>query len=320
MRVDWLMNMRLLTSGLLSYRVPATRCSVPKFKLLVALPMLVGLGLPVVSQAQSPQRTASSVNSPSAAQGATSPMKTGIAPAPKPMTPPVYLGILESTNRFDRDGKMWPDRAPPPAPPPLPPPPAPVTDQDMQLYGVVIVGHTKRATVKVGSRFARLAVPGRAFVTLTEGQSLGEFTLSEIQANQLVLSAPGGKQMVGFTKKTDRLSSPPAPIAQAISSPANDAAVASTAASAGSVPSASQGESVAANQTAGSKVGVGPGATVAVNSAVAPAVDNALRNAQPGSLAAAIAAAQAAAQSAPPSQNPPPPANFNPFLQMFPKQ
>ena len=63
------------------------------------------------------------------------------------------------------------------------------------------------------------------------------------------------------------------------------------------------------------------GAQASAASAPAANPENALKNPAPGSLAAAIVAAQAAAQSpVPATQTTPPPANFNPFLQLFPKQ
>ena len=145
------------------------------------------------------------------------------APAPAPtvqaMTavprPAMAAPSLVATNPFDKDRQVWPDRIPPPPPPPPPPVPPAVTDQDMQIYGVIITSEGKRATVKVGKRFAHLASSGRPFANLTEGQTLGEFTLSAIRPDHLVLFAPGGEQRLYFTPRTDRAASPAALVAAA---------------------------------------------------------------------------------------------------------
>lgn len=234
----------------------------------------------------------------------------------KPLTPTPYLSELENSNVFDPERKMWPDRRPPPSPPPPPPPPPPVTDKDLQLYGVVIVGQTKRATIKVGSRFAQLDTQGRGFVSVSEGQVLGEWTLAEIYPTHLVLGAPGGKQHVMFNKKTDRVATAGLQPTQ----PTPTGSVNEPSSNALPVASASQ-------QPADSNVTRPAGATASGGTPLAGVVpvppaasDNTIKNAQPGSLAAAISAAQAAAAASPPSQNAPPSANFNPFLQLFPKQ
>lgn len=211
---------------------------------------------------------------------------------------------------------MWPDRSPPPSPPPPPPPPPLVTDKDLQLYGVVIVGQTKRATIKVGSRFAQLDTQGRGFVSISEGQVLGEWTLAEIHPTHLVLGAPGGKQNVMFNKKTDRVATAGLQPTQSTLTPSSN----ETSSNAQSATSASQqsGESNATRTAGAAALGGAP--VAGAGSVPSAGSDNTIKNAQPGSLAAAISAAQAAAAAAPPSQNVPPPANFNPFLQLFPKQ
>lgn len=254
-----------------------------------------------------------------------SPAKAASAPSvpavpPQPLTPSPYLSSLAHTNGFDSERKLWPDKAPPPPPAPLPPPPPPVTDQDLQLYGVVIVGQTKRATVKVGSRFSALAATGRSFVTLSEGQALGEYVLAEIRPTHVVLSAPGVKQTVNFNKKTDRMASPSPQPVQARAPMGNEPVPTGTvsAPAAGATPD---------NSPAATAATRAPGEPVLDNAAVSATpksglavAESTIRNAQPGSLAAAIGAAQAAAQNAPqPAQNAPP-ASFNPFLSLFPKQ
>ncbi len=230
--------------------------------------------------------------------------------APAPITPPAYTSALEESNIFDSQRKMWPDKRPPIAPPPPPPPPPAVTDKDLQLYGVVIVGQMKRATVRLGSRYVVLDTQGRGFVTMSEGQSLGDWVLSEIHPTHLVLGSPGGKQTVMFNKKTDRVATPGMQVAQLNSAPvANDA-------------QANNPVSAPAT-TSSADPNTGRNATGAPNAiATTPqsnAAENTIRSAPPGSLAAAIGAAQAAAAAAQ-TQNATPPPNFNPFLQLFPKQ
>lgn len=230
---------------------------------------------------------------------------------PRPLTPPSYLASLESSNIFDSERKMWPDKRPPVPPPPPPPAPPPVTDKDLQLYGVVIVGQTKRATIKVGSRFAQLDTQGRGFVSISEGQALGDWVLAEIHPTHLVLGAPGGRQTVLFNKKTDR-------VATAGMQPQQT----TQATSVNEPPSSASVGSLVPSPVPDANVARGTASTSAVGATAVPPVapENTIKNAQPGSLAAAISAAQAAAAASPPSQNVPPPANFNPFLQLFPKQ
>lgn len=164
--------------------------------------------------AQAPQANPVSPRSSAAAPGAAGAPAAAPAPLAAAAPPAFNAG---AANPFDAQRKAWPDRIPPVPPPPPPPPPAVVTDQDLQLYGVVIVGSVKMANVRLGPRFASAAVEGRAFSSLREGQALGEFTLAQIHPTHVVLSAPGGQQSIYFTKKTDRASSPaPAavPVAQ----------------------------------------------------------------------------------------------------------
>lgn len=130
------------------------------------------------------------------------------------------LAQLRSSNPFDADRRLWPDRIPPPPPPAPPPAPTPISEDDMQLYGVTIVGPRRLATVKVGSRFAQMAPPGRAFVTLAEGQAAGEFTVQQVAADRLVLGAAGSQQVLHFTRKADRGGTP---VANAVPTPVQGA-------------------------------------------------------------------------------------------------
>lgn len=152
------------------------------------------------------------------------------APALVISLPPhaAQLAQLRGNNPFDPDRRLWPDRIPPPPPPPPPPAPSPISEDDMQLYGVTIVGERRLATVKVGSRFAQLAPAGRSFVTLGEGQAAGEFVVRQVAADRLVLEAAGGRQVLQFTRKSDRgaggaalASTVPPPVQAAIELPAS---------------------------------------------------------------------------------------------------
>lgn len=221
---------------------------------------------------------------------------------PAPMVP---LSLAE-TNPFDPERKVWPDRVPPP--PPVAPPPAPpaVTDEDMQVYGVIITGEGKRATVRVGKRFAHLAPAGRAFATVTEGQTLGEFILSAVRPDHLVLFAPGGEQRLYFTAKTDRaagqsavVAAAPAPVQGATNPQADAGAAGGGAASpSGAPPGAANGVQ---QQTP-------PAAAAAAPSAPAQA-------AQPFNLRNSLAAALEAARNNTPQAvgNNPAAAAANPF-------
>lgn len=186
----------------------------PPFKRHAQRDLLVYLAMAAASvagsgpvAAQAPQTNPAA---PARSTTATAPGNAAVpaaAPAPSAAAAPPVANA-GAANPFDAQRKAWPDRIPPVPPPPPPPPPAVVTDQDLQLYGVVIVGNVKMANVRLGQRFASAAVEGRAFSSLREGQMLGEFTLAQIHPTHVVLSAPGGQQSIYFTKKTDRASGP----------------------------------------------------------------------------------------------------------------
>lgn len=263
---------------------------------------LVALSLAGAGQAQTPLR--GSVDMP-------------LRPAPVAQAG-ADISLLGSTNPFDPQRAMWPDRVPPPPPPPAPPPPATVTDQDLQLYGVTIVGNSRLATVKVGKRFGALAPEGRAFATVAEGQALGEFTLAQVQPNQIVLKAPGGQQTIGFTKKADRSAASsgataPAPVqtaTEAVSTPQEGAPQGGTPATApaGSVPAAPMPAPVVG---AGS-LQVNRGADTGSNAA-SPATPAA--SPMGGSLAEALSAARARAAQGGGASGRPDPIFGNPFNQ-----
>ena len=216
-------------------------------------------------------------------------------------------GQADRSNVFDPARATWPDRVPLPAPPPPPPPPPPVTDDDLQLYGVMIVGSEKKAMVRLGKRFAAANPASKAFVTLSEGQSLGEFTLAQVLPNRVVLASGPHQQNILFSKKTDRPApGAAAPVVQGPSQPGPDGAQVA-AARPTTLPAP-----VAAQAAPGSSPQVAP---AVVQPSVNTNVDTSavLQNAPPGSLAAAIAAAQQAAAQRPAGASVP--STFNPFMQ-----
>lgn len=219
--------------------------------------------------------------------------------------------VIAEKNPFDREHRVWPDIVAPPTPP------APISTEDLQLYGVVIAGSVKRAIVKVGGNLKHLAGPsGRAYLSVSEGQSLGAYVISEIQPHQVLLSAGATRQVVVFGKKMDRPltpmmamqapSSPPpspaqvpstpdaVPAAASLPSPATLPAPTYTPPAAPAVPAASQAQAASLPAPA------------------SPAQDQATGMTRPAgsqsgmSLAEAIAAAQAAAAQGnqPPAPNP----------------
>lgn len=230
----------------------------------------------------------------------------------KPVTPPSYLSVLEQSNPFDPQRKLWPDKVPAPPAPPLPPPPPPVTDQDLQLYGVVIVGQTKKATVKLGKRFSQLLADGRDFVTVSEGQNLGEYTLAEIQASSIVLSAPGVRETIHFNKKTDRVAN--ASVQTKLAPPVTNTE---------SPSNAQVATSANATDNTGTVLAATPASQPPPAAAEVSTDNSNLRNTPAGSLAAAIQSARAAAQNAPqptqPAQSVTPPAHLNPFMHLLQK-
>lgn len=268
---------------------------------------------------------------PAATQTNTSPSgaastKPGLTPVPAaaPSAPPApvaaALQALETQNPFDPQRKLWPDRVPPPPPPPAPPAPAAISDQDLQLYGVVIVGNVKRATVKLGPRFTPQGQPqARAFMSLTEGQALGEFSIAEIQPTHIVLTAQGSRQQVYFSKKSDRgtasasASLPPPPVIQTATpvepvvappgtAPTQNPGFAQNNGGNAAMPPAAFAPPVAADSSGNNAQGI----SGAAPTTLAPGVP-----APAGSLAAAIAAAQARSANQGGTNTTPP---ANPFL------
>lgn len=137
---------------------------------------------------------------------ATAPAAASPAPAAK-APPPNYNAIYEQ-NIFDPQRKQWEEKKE--VPPPLPP----LAAEDVQIYGVMAVGSYRRAIVKLGGKLKHLMPSdpkARPFVTLSEGQSLGGYTLAEIGPQRLVFTAGETRYAVSINKKEDRPTAPPVP-------------------------------------------------------------------------------------------------------------
>jgi len=204
------------------------------------------------------------------------------------------LGALAATNPFDEKRQLWPDRTPAPPPPPVP---APVTSEDLQIYGVILVGGAQKALLKLGPRFKGHRVGPSGLASVPVGGNLGEFYLAQVQSDQILLKAPGGEQWVRFGGKTDRLAQPASvgnPVASGFGAPPAVVSVAPVSPPLGGAPGSALGNGVVqapageqASQAGGTPMFVPGGAAAgqAADSATAPN----------GSLAAAIANARAGA-------------------------
>lgn len=226
------------------------------------------------------------------AQNALSP-----AASSKPVALPMpALGSLAKSNPFDPDRKVWPEHVPPPPPPPVP---APVTEDDLSVYGVVMAGGVQKALLKLGKRFGAVPVGPTGLASVHVGGQLGEFVLAQVTPDQILLSAPGGQQWVRVGSKKDRAGSAAAARAAAPQQGAGPTTpgIASYAQAtpfaqpvAGNDPAAAANMQTAANAPAApASMGV-PGVSLG---AVPGAGASAPVAAPAGSLAAAIAAAQA---------------------------
>ncbi len=142
------------------------------------------------------------------AQNATNATLQPAAPAtvPKAVALPMpALGGLNQSNPFDPARKLWPERVAPVAPPPAP---APVTEEDLSVYGVVMAGGVQKALLKLGKRFSSVPVGSSGLASVSVGAQLGEFVLAQVQADQVLLEAPGGRQWIRFGTKADRQGAP----------------------------------------------------------------------------------------------------------------
>lgn len=143
-----------------------------------------------------------------APQAAPEPAKAAAAPA-APKAPPDYNAISDK-NLFDPQRKPWEEkREAPPALPALMP-------EDVQIYGIMAVGSFKQAIVKVGGKLKHLAPTdpkARPYIQLKEGQSLGGYTLTEINPQRLIFSVGETRYQVAINKKEDRPTAPTVPLA-----------------------------------------------------------------------------------------------------------
>lgn len=147
-----------------------------------------------------------------AAPAASSVAPSAAIPAPVAATAskgvkPNYNAIYEQ-NIFDPQRKQWEEKKE--VPPPLPP----LSSEDVQIYGVMAVGSYKRAIVKLGGKLKSMMPTdpkARPYVTLSEGQSLGGYTLSEIGPQRLIFTVGDTRYAVAINKKEDRPSAPPVP-------------------------------------------------------------------------------------------------------------
>ncbi len=242
------------------------------------------------------------------------------AQANTPLTP--ALGQLSQTNPFDAERKLWPDRTPPPPPPPVP---APVTDADLEVYGVVMAGGAQKALLKLGKRFEGVPAGSNGISVVPVGARLGEFVLSQLKPDQILLKAPGGEQWIRFSVKKDRSGGPVANQTAAAQPAATfqPPAQVPTFGGAGMPPPAGAPFGLTSGASGAVSTGGAPGgvpiapvggAQAAQEATSPPAV-------QPGSLAAAIFAAQAAQKAAADGSAPATSApGVNPFEALFQQQ
>ena len=240
------------------------------------------------------------------------------------------LGQFSHNNPFDPNRKLWPDRTPLPPPPPAP---APVTDADLEVYGVVMAGGAQKALLKLGRRFEGVPVGPSGIAVVPVGAQLGEFVLTQMTPDQILLKAPGGEQWIRFSLKKDRVSGARAgqqvPAAASSSAQTQVFGAPAVAPLGPPVANASTGANASAfggtanapgNHTAPPPNGI---PIVPTGSAVQGGQGDPSTTASPaGSLAAAIMAAQAAQKAAGAEGGlpPAPPPGVNPFEALFQQQ
>jgi hypothetical protein len=193
-----------------------------------------------------------------------------------------------------------------------------VTDEDLEIYGVVSVGHVQKALLKLGKRFASVPVGPTGVASVTVGARVGEFVLSKIEPDQILLQAPGGQQWVRFSIKKERTNK-----AAQNSTPNTGFAPPPSAAGGGQpittpFPAGAFPGGAFPGQAGGAAP---PEAQAATSTPPAPAAaGQPMNNAAPGSLAAAIAAAQAAQAASGSGVTPAIPPGSNPFEALLKQQ
>ncbi|MEN9842920.1 MAG: hypothetical protein RLZZ612_749 [Pseudomonadota bacterium] len=279
----------------------------------LAIGLLYGLMQPSAwadPLAQAPASSPAAAVSPSAS--ASSPSEAKAAPASEPPPSPV-LGGLRQTNPFDANRQLWPDRTPVPPPPPPPPVPTPVTDEDLEIYGVVRAGSVQKALLKLGKRFANVPVGPTGLASVAVGTPLGEFVLAKVEPDQILLQAPGGQQWVRFSVKKERT-------AKGNAAPMSVSASTTMANPMASAPApAGNPFGVALMPTGSSSSNEASASPTSGVAAVAPPPPT-MPPAAPGSLAAAIAAAQAAQTASGAAVAPAIPQGVNPFEALLKQQ
>lgn len=207
------------------------------------------------------------------------------------------LGALSVTNPFDAKRQVWPDRTPPPAPPSAP---APITSEEVEVYGVVLAGGVQKALLKLGGRFKAYPVGPSGLASVPVGGSLGEFYLAQVQADQVLFKSAASEQWVRFGGKSDRSGAggavPPASSAQ------NAGGVPAAAAPLGALTQGAQasglvGASAVAADAASVAGGGHSASAVPAAAALASPPDAGNASLAVNSLAAAIAAARASQQA-----------------------
>ena len=124
--------------------------------------------------------------------------------------------VIAEQNLFDPQRKPWGELEPRAAPVATPSP------EEIQVLGVVLVGGLKRAIVKLGGRmrqFAPGAPGGRGNAVLSEGQSVGGYTLETVEPNQVVFASGSNRFTIRITRSAQRDAGPPAPLASVIQAP-----------------------------------------------------------------------------------------------------
>lgn len=126
-----------------------------------------------------------------------------------------YRAIAEQ-NLFDPQRKPWPEPGQQTGAAPV------IGPEDIQVHGVVIVGKVKRAIMRLGGRLRQLVTgsqAGRGIVIVSEGQSLGGYTLQSVEPRQVVIVSGDARFVIPVTRNLQRDASSPPPLASVIQAP-----------------------------------------------------------------------------------------------------